>query len=85
MKRRTHEQERIAHAAQTLLYALTDLVPASTVDYRVENAKKAARALAADAYTIKTSDYRQTSAYIDRRLRRVKPTGPTEPEVPANG
>jgi len=83
MTARTPEQERIAHAAQALLYTLTDLVPASTVDFRVENAKKAARSLAADANTIKTADYRQTSAYIDRRLRREKGSGPKKPKAPA--
>jgi len=72
MTARTPEQERIAHAAQTLLYALADLIPDSTVDFRVENARRAARSLAADAHTIKTNDYRQTSEYIDRRLRREK-------------
>jgi hypothetical protein len=72
MAARTPEQERIAHAAQELLYALADLVPAATVDFRVENARKTARSLATDAHTIVTKDYRQTSEYIDRRLRREK-------------
>ena len=72
MAARTPEQERIAHAAQTLLYALTDLVPNDTVDFRVENARQTARDLAADAHTIKTTDYTQTAEYIDRRLRREK-------------
>ena len=70
MADRTPEQERIAHAAQTLLYSLTDLIPDTTVDFRVENARQAVQDLAFDAHTIKTTDYRQTSEYIDRRLRR---------------
>jgi hypothetical protein len=69
---RTPEQERIAQAAQELLYALADLVPDATVDFRVENARKTARSLATDAHTIVTKDYRQTAEYIDRRLRREK-------------
>ena len=72
MSARTPQQERIAHAAQELLYALTDLVPETTVDFRVENARRTARSLATDAHTIVTTDYRQTPEYIDRHLRREK-------------
>ena len=72
MSARTPEQERLAHAAQEFLYALTDLVPDATVDFRVENARSAARSLSTDAHTIVTKDYRQTSEFIDRRLRREK-------------
>ena len=72
MSARTPEQERIAHAARQLIYALADLVPDATVDYRVENARSAAQSLATDAHTIVTNDYRQTAEYIDRRLRREK-------------
>ena len=52
----TVEQGRLYREASALLTALNEVVPASTVHFAVEDARRALHQLLASAATIRTSD-----------------------------
>ena len=57
----TVEQDRLYREASALLTTLNDVVPASTVHFAVEDARRALHQLLTSAATIRTSDARRAA------------------------
>lgn len=55
----TEQQARLRDAAQALLDAINDVIPDTTIDWRIEDARRIARTLAAKAGDVVTRDEKE--------------------------